>query len=322
MTRINRRKVLAGVAASPALAVVSGGAADARPVHASRSKRTAPNGSGLHVGVGISDVTGPVAEVDMMGYSKFEQRAEGLHQRTRSRAFVFADGDSRVAYVVVDNCMIFQSVHDGVMARLAQLYGDLYTERNVMLTAVHSHAACGGASHNYAYNLAVLGFAKLVYDAEVDGIVEAIKAAHDDLAPGSVRYGRSELTNASVNRSRVAFDLNPAEDKNYYPLGIDSSMRVMRIEQGGKDVGAINWFATHGASLTNENHLISGDNKGAAAYFWERGPEGVDYLAPGKPKFVAAFPQTTPTTSSRIAGSSANVRSTPHARRGRAPPRT
>ncbi|NLE80881.1 MAG: neutral/alkaline ceramidase [Rhodococcus sp.] len=283
--------MLAGVAAAPAVAAIAGAVGGA-PAYATQPKRTASAGSGLQVGVGISDATGPVVEVGMMGYSKFEQRAEGLHQRLRARAFVFADGNSRVVYVVVDTCMIFQSVHDGVMARLAQQYGDQYTERNVMLTAVHSHAACGGASHNYAYNLAVLGFEPLVYNAEVDGIVEAITAAHDDLAPGSVRYGRSELTDASVNRSRVAFDLNPAEDKDYYPLGIDSSMRVMRIEQGGKDVGAINWFATHCASLTNENHLISGDNKGAASYFWERGLEGVDYLAEGKPKFVAAFPQT------------------------------
>ncbi|MFD4367393.1 neutral/alkaline ceramidase [Rhodococcus sp. NPDC058521] len=292
MARINRRSMLAGVAAAPALAAVAGRAAQADPARAVSPKRNDPAGSSLHVGVGISDVTGPVAEVGMMGYSSFEQRTEGLHQRMRARAYVFAEGGSRVVYVVVDNCMIFQSVHDGVIARLAQQYGDLYTERNVMLTAVHSHAACGGASHNYAYNLAVMGFEKLVYDAEVDGIVEAISAAHDDLAPGSVDYGRGELSNASVNRSRVAFDRNPDEDKSYYPLGIDTSMRVMRIKQGGEDVGAINWFPTHCASLTNENHLVSGDNKGAAAYFWERADKGVDYLADGKPKFVAAFPQT------------------------------
>ncbi len=71
-------------------------------------------------------------------------------------------------------------------------------------------------------------------------------------------------------------------------------MRVMRISRGGsKDIGgAINWFATHCASLTNENHLISGgDNKGAAAYFWEHDDQGVRYLD-GDTSFIAAFPQT------------------------------
>ncbi|AII06485.1 neutral/alkaline ceramidase [Rhodococcus opacus] len=283
--QIRRRSVLAGAALTPALAALGSGTAAADP---------GTDGSDeFLVGVGISDATGPVADVGMMGYSSFEQRAEGLHQRTRARAFVFAEpGRQRVVYVCVDVCMIFQSVHDAVLARLAELHGDLYTERNVMLTAVHSHAACGGASHDYAYNLAVLGHNRQVFDAEVGGIVEAITAAHDSLAPGSVSYGRSELTDASVNRSRIAFDRNPAEDRDYYPLGIDTSMRVLRITQGGRDVGAINWFPTHGASLTNTNHLISGDNKGAAAYFWEHDHEGVRYLDDRKPHFVAAFPQT------------------------------
>ncbi|MFD1815717.1 neutral/alkaline ceramidase [Rhodococcus gannanensis] len=284
--KISRRSVLAGAAAAPALAALGTGSAQAGPL------RTAPSGSGLRVGVGIADVTGPVAENGMMGYSSFDQVAEGLHQRTRARAYVFADAaDSRVVYVCVDTCMVFQSVHDEVLRRLHNAFGGAYTERNVMLSAVHSHAACGGASHDYAYTLANLGFQPLTFQAEVDGIVEAITAAHDNLAPGTVAYGRSELTDASVNRSRLAFDRNPQRDKDYYPLGIDTSMRTLRIAQNGADVGAINWFATHCASLTNENHLISGDNKGAAAYFWEHDGEGVRYLD-GPPSFVACFPQT------------------------------
>ena len=290
--QITRRTVLAGAAAAPALAALSTNqAVAASPARTVSPARTDKSSASLQVGVGISDVTGPVAEVGMMGYSSFDQRAEGLHQRMRARAFIFESGGSRVAYVCVDNCMIFQSVHDEVLRRLAGRFGDIYTERNVMLTAIHSHAACGGASHNYAYNLAVLGFELQVFEAEVNGMVEAISAAHENLAPGTVRFGRSDLTDASVNRSRVAFDLNPEEDKAYYPGGNDHHMRVMRISRGSKDIGAINWFATHCASLTNENHLISGDNKGAAAYFWEHDDRGVRYLD-GDTSFIAAFPQT------------------------------
>ncbi|GAA4490205.1 ceramidase CerN [Rhodococcus olei] len=288
---ISRRSVLAGAAAAPVLAAAAGSTASAQTRSASTPVHRAP-ARGFRVGVGRSDMTGPVAENGMMGYSQFDQRAEGLHQRTRVRAYVFADADdNRVVYTCADTCMVFQSVHDAVLARLAERYGTLYTEKNVMLTAVHSHAACGGASHDYAYSLATLGFQPLVFHAEVDGVVEAIVAAHDNLAAGTVSYGRSELTNASVNRSRVAFDRNPQRDKDYYPLGIDTAMRVLKIGQDGENVGAIGWFPTHGASLTNENHLISGDNKGAAAYFWEHDVAGVRYLD-GAAGFVACFPQT------------------------------
>ncbi|MBM4669757.1 alkaline ceramidase, partial [Rhodococcus hoagii] len=290
---ISRRSVLAGAAAAPALAAIASSTASAaQPRSATAPAHRAAPDRGFRVGVGLSDMTGPVAENGMMGYSQFDQRAEGLHQRTRVRAYVFADADdNRVVYTCADTCMVFQAVHDAVLARLAAKYGDLYTEKNVMLTAVHSHAACGGASQDYAYSLATLGFQPQVFDAEVDGVVEAIVAAHDNLAAGTVAYGRSELKDASVNRSRAAFDRNPQGDKDYYPLGIDTAMRVLRISQGGDNVGGIGWFPTHGASLTNKNHLISGDNKGAAAYFWEHDVAGVRYLD-GKPGFVACFPQT------------------------------
>lgn len=58
-------------------------------------------------------------------------------------------------------------------------------------------------------------------------------------------------------------------------------------------MGVIHFFATHGTSMTNRNHLISGDNKGFAAYHWERTVGGADYLA-GQPDFIAAFAQTNP----------------------------
>lgn len=37
------------------------------------------------VGSGIADITGLVAEINMMGYAKQSQNAQGLHQRLYSR---------------------------------------------------------------------------------------------------------------------------------------------------------------------------------------------------------------------------------------------
>jgi neutral ceramidase len=103
-----------------------------------------------------------------------------------------------------------------------------------------------------------------------------------------------ELHHASVNRSRIAFERNPEDDRAFFPDGIDPQTTLLRIERRGKVVGAINWFPTHNTSMTNENHLISSDNKGYAGYHWEREVKGVDYLtdADAKPAFVGAFAQT------------------------------
>ncbi|MFI1190637.1 neutral/alkaline ceramidase [Streptomyces californicus] len=245
------------------------------------------------IGRGISDVTGEAAETGMMGYSSFDQKTSGIHQRQRSRAFVVVDRTSgkRVVYVNADLAMIFQSVRQGVLARLKERYGSLYGEENVLLSATHTHSGPGGHSHNIAYNLSVLGFQKKTYQAIVDGIADSVAKAHQDLKPGALSLGTGTLTNASVNRSRAAFDRNPAADRAAFPDAIDPAMTVLRFRQGREDVGAINWFATHNTSITNKNTLISPDNKGYASYAWEHDHEGVRYLddAPG---FVAAFPNT------------------------------
>ncbi|MEU0470201.1 neutral/alkaline ceramidase [Amycolatopsis sp. NPDC006131] len=275
---VSRRTVLAGAAAAPLAAGVL-----ATPQAAAQQ--------GYLVGVGISDVTGPAAECGMMGYSMPQQQTAGIHQRTRARAYIVAEpGGRRIVFVNADVGALFQSVHQGVLARLAERYGDLYTEQNVLLNATHTHAGCGGSSWYAAYNLSILGFQRQTYDAQVDGITEAIQQAHGNLAPGTISLGRTELTDASVNRSRTAFELNPRADKDHFPLAIDPAVTVLRFRQGGRDVGAIAWFATHGTSMTNANKLISGDNKGYAAYAWEHG-RGTRYLD-GEPEFVACFPQT------------------------------
>lgn len=281
--QVSRRAVLGGIAAGTAAAATMS-AADAE----GQSETAAAE---YLVGVGISDITGPAAECGMMGYSQQDQTTAGIHLRPRSRAFIIETAGRRIVYVVVDNAMIFQSVHAGVMRELARRFGDKYSEQNVILTSTHSHSVCGGSSHDYAYNLSVLGFQQQTFDAEVNGIVESIEAADADLSPGSLLLGRGELVNASVNRSRVAFDRNPDVDKQFFPDAIDSRVTTLSLRKNGRHVGAIVWFATHNTSMSNKNRLISGDNKGYASFAFEHGEHGVRYLD-GDPHFVAAFPQT------------------------------
>ena len=110
----------------------------------------------------------------------------------------------------------------------------------------------------------------MTFAAIVDGIVEAIARAHADLAPADLRLAHGELHDASINRSRSSFELEPAADRAHFPDAIDPLTTLLRIERDGRLVGAVNWFATHGTSMTNTNRLISSDNKGYAAYHWER----------------------------------------------------
>jgi neutral ceramidase len=251
---------------------------------------------GYLVGRGISDITGEPAGVGMLGYGKAGQRTAGIHTRLRSRAFVFAHGSSdnadAVLLIVNDLPLVFESVHREVLARLAARFGDRYTERNVMITATHTHCGPGGYSRHLLYNTTTGGFRPATFEAIVDGMLEAAQRAHDDLAPASLSLAHGELRDASVNRSRAAFDRNPDADRAHFPDAVDPQTTLLGIHRDGRLVGAVNWFATHNTSMTNTNLLISADNKGYAAYHWERLVSGVDYLAPGEPELITAFAQT------------------------------
>ena len=60
------------------------------------------------------------------------------------------------------------------MDELAVLYGDLYTEKNVMITATHSHAAPGGMHTYWMYTKPTGGIITQTFDIYVRGIVEVI----------------------------------------------------------------------------------------------------------------------------------------------------
>jgi neutral ceramidase len=247
----------------------------------------------MQVGRAIADITGEPADCGMLGYGKSEQRTEGIHLRLRARAFVFDDDQRRVLLVVAELPLPMQSVTDEVLARLADRFGDRYVDDNTLVTTTHTHAGPGGYCGHLLYNLTTQGFHPKTFEAIVAGIVEAVEQADADVSPSDAFLAHGELHDASDNRSPTAFARNPEPDRAAFPNGIDPQTTLLRIERDTKPVGAINFFATHGTSMTNLNTLISGDNKGYAAFHWERHVELADYLA-GQPEFIAAFAQTNP----------------------------
>ncbi|MFC6695026.1 neutral/alkaline ceramidase [Nocardioides daphniae] len=248
------------------------------------------------VGRGIADVTGEPAEAGMMGYADLGQTSNGLHMRQRARAFVIVDRatDRRVLHVNADVGMIFQSVRDAVLARLTARFGDRYREANVMLTATHTHAGPGGFSHHNLYNITTLGYHDKTFRATVDGIVAAAERAEADLAPADLRVATTQLGNASANRSKRAYDRNPAADRAQFSAGgTDTASTTLQVLRDGRLDGVLNWFAVHATSMSTDNQLVSPDNKGYAGYLWEHEHEGVDYLDDSAdPDFVASFAQT------------------------------
>ncbi|CAJ1971557.1 unnamed protein product [Sphenostylis stenocarpa] len=228
------------------------------------------------IGVGSHDITGPAADVNMMGYANGEQIASGVHFRLRARAFIVAQPDgNRVVFVNLDACMASQIVVIKVIERLKARYGDLYTEKNVAISGIHTHAGPGGYLQYVVYIVTSLGFVRQSFDVIVDGIEKCVVQAHENLQPGSIFVNKGELLDAGVNRSPSAYLNNPNEERSKYKYNVDKEMTLLKfVDDEWGPLGSFNWFATHGTSMSRTNSLISGDNKGAAARFMEDWFEG------------------------------------------------
>ncbi|XP_019705525.1 neutral ceramidase 2 [Elaeis guineensis] len=241
------------------------------------------------IGVGSYDMTGPAADVNMMGYANLDQVTSGIHFRLRARAFIVAESQNgrRLAFVNLDAGMASQLVTIKVLERLRSRYGDLYNEDNIAISGTHTHAGPGGYLQYVLYAAASLGFVKQSFDVIVSAIEQSIVQAHGNLRPGSILINKGDVANAGINRSPSAYLFNPPEERAQYPRDVDPETTLLKFVDGKsqESIGAFNWFATHGTSMSRNNRLVSGDNKGVAARLFE------DWFAaennstqPGKPK--------------------------------------
>ncbi|XP_023532163.1 neutral ceramidase 1-like isoform X2 [Cucurbita pepo subsp. pepo] len=236
-----------------------------------RNSKGSSSYSNYLIGLGSYDITGPAADVNMMGYANMEQIAGGVHFRLRARTFIVAEPQGeRVVFVNLDACMASQLVTIKVLQRLKERYGDLYTEKNVAISGIHTHAGPGGYLQYIVYIVTSLGFVRQSFDVLVNGIENSIIQAHENLRPGSIFINKGELLDAGVNRSPSAYLNNPAEERQKYDYNVDKEMTLLKfVDLEWGPIGSFNWFATHGTSMSRTNSLISGDNKGAAARFME-----------------------------------------------------
>ncbi|GLT37557.1 hypothetical protein SLA2020_118680 [Shorea laevis] len=243
--------------------------------------------SNFLIGLGSYDITGPAADVNMMGYAYMEQIASGVHFRLRARSFIVAEPQgNRIVFVNLDACMASQLVTIKLLEKLKARYGDLYTEKNVAISGIHTHAGPGGYLQYVVYIVTSLGFVRQSFDALVHGIEQSIIQAHENLHPGSISINNGELLDAGINRSPSAYLNNPAVERGKYKYNIDKEMTLIKfVDEKWGPVGSFNWFPTHGTSMSRTNSLISGDNKGAAARFME------DWFEQnGSVKNVGSFP--------------------------------
>lgn len=243
------------------------------------------------IGVGRADTTGPTAEVVFMGYAKIDQKGSGLHLRTFSRAFIVDDGEERFVFVSVDSAMMGNDVRRSVLNKLQSKFGNLYTEKNVMISGTHTHSSPGGFMLHMLFDLTAFGFVRETFNVIVDGITRSIERAHQNVVPGRIFINHGEIQGANINRSPLAYLNNPKAEREKYKYDVDKTFtQIQFVGADNQPLGVINWFAVHPTSMNNTNHLVSSDNVGYASILFEKAMNK-DALT-GKGAFVAAFAST------------------------------
>uniref|UniRef100_H2ZAL1 Neutral ceramidase n=1 Tax=Ciona savignyi TaxID=51511 RepID=H2ZAL1_CIOSA len=189
------------------------------------------------IGVGRYDVTGPVAQVNMMGYANPSQTAAGLHQRLYSRAFILKR----------------------------------YTERNVVISGTHSHSGPAGFFQTMLVEVTSLGAIKQSTDSFIDGIVKSIDQAHSQMRRGSMHIGTDNVVEGNINRSPSAYLKNPLEERERYQYNTEQEMTMLKFKaNNGDPIGMFTWYPVHCTSMNFSNQLLSSDNKGRASALFER----------------------------------------------------
>lgn len=253
-----------------------------------------------------ADITGPAGGKIHMGNESPDNYSAGIHLRQYARSFIVASpcNGKRIAMVLTDTGMLFESVRQAVLDHIAAdpELAALYGPENVMLSATHTHSTPGGQAHYEAYNALRLGHDPQTYAVTIAGAIASFEQAHRNMeaqtGTGPITIAHGELLGANKSRAIPAYLENTETERDRYreigggDITTNRLMTLLRLQRdGGKEVGSINWFAVHPTSdALSEYGLgavpISSDNKGYAAYLFERLKGDTDGEA-----FVSSFMQ-------------------------------
>lgn len=194
--------------------------------------------------------------------------------RERSRAFVIAEAgnpNNRILFINADICMGDTGVRRTIIAELEAAYPGLYTGgTNVALVGTHQHSGVGGYLEDLLPQITSLGYVNQTAQAIIQGTLLAVQRAHANLAPGALSVGNTTIVDGNINRSPFAYLANPAEERARYEFDQDKEMTLVRFDDAsGNARGFLGFYAVHGTSLYENNTLVSGDNKGMAAFMYE-----------------------------------------------------
>ncbi len=247
----------------------------------------------LQVGVARADITPPTGYY-MMGWVRSDAKVIGQNTRLWARVVVLQEGHRKVALVAED----LNGIPGGMMAAAADRVRELgFSQRNVLDSASHTHAAPTGFYNFSTYNTVFMtlnsptdfelggSLDPQLYAFEVRRLALALRRANADLGPGQVGWGSTTIKHLTENRSIEAHlydhgihenygEGSPDQDPKGYLHTIDPQVNVLRVDKTirGRRVPVGMWstFADHGTVNKFQFTYYNEDHHGAATQLVER----------------------------------------------------
>ena len=148
----------------------------------------------FRAGAAKVDITPKVWPVQLVG-SFSERLADKAHDPLHARAIVCDDGQTRLAIVIVDNCLIGRNYIDRAKA-LAAKRTKVRADR-ILVAATHTHTAPPGKDRRTNRDDAAH---RAYFKQLVEGIAEAIARAEKNLAPAEMAHGVALVPEEIFNR--------------------------------------------------------------------------------------------------------------------------
>ena len=221
--------------------------------------------------MGKADIT-PQTGYYLGGWTRADRVAKGQHTRLFSRAMVLERGGRKFALVQVDLFMI----PGGMVKQIGEILASRgFSERNILISASHTHSGPGGYANFPTLNTAApslqtatdpTSFASFLSPEKADPLLyafltrqisTAIRRADDDRAMATAGWGSAKILGLTRNRSIEAHlanhgvikargDGSESDDPGGYEHTIDPDVNVLRVDKlrrvrrraGGRRSGA------------------------------------------------------------------------------------
>ncbi|MDP7010383.1 MAG: neutral/alkaline non-lysosomal ceramidase N-terminal domain-containing protein, partial [Verrucomicrobiota bacterium] len=166
----------------------------------------------FHAGAAKVDITPKLWPVQLIG-SFNERLADKAHDPLHARAIVCDDGKTRLAIVIVDNCLIGRNYIDRAKA-LAAKRTKIRADR-MLIAATHTHSAPPGKDRRTNRDDAPH---RAYFKQLVNGIAEAIVTAEKNLESAEIAHGVAlvpeEVFNRRWHMKPGGIAVNPFGDPN------------------------------------------------------------------------------------------------------------